>query len=110
MTTPASPGAADPLVVRTRAVDLDVSSLLDLVPDDHPVTWLRKGEGLVGWGVAARVATAGATRFSDAEKWWSETVARAVKLLRGLANLDESREVRTLAEQLLHASGLDGAA
>jgi hypothetical protein len=31
-----------------------------------------------------------------------------VTLLRGLANLDESREVRTLAEQLLHASGLDG--
>jgi menaquinone-specific isochorismate synthase len=77
VTTPASPGAADPLVVRTRAVDLDVASLLDLVPDDHPVTWLRKGEGLVGWGVAARIATSGATRFSDAEKWWAETVSRA---------------------------------
>nr|WP_244242525.1 isochorismate synthase [Nocardioides seonyuensis] len=51
--------------------------MLDLVPDDHPVTWLRRGEGLVGWGVAALVRTHGPTRFSDAVKWWSETVARS---------------------------------
>ena len=32
--------------------------LLDLVPADRPVTWLRRGDGLVGWGVAAEVRTA----------------------------------------------------
>ena len=31
----------------------------------------------MGWGVAARLETSGPTRFSDAVKWWSETVARA---------------------------------
>ena len=77
MPPPPSPGPAAPLAVRTRTVELEVDSLLDLVPDEHPVTWLRRGEGLVGWGVAAQVRTRGATRFSDADKWWSETVARA---------------------------------
>ena len=65
------------LVVRTVALDLPVADLVDLLPDDAPVTWLRRGEGLVGWGVAAMVRTSGPTRFSDAAKWWSEIVARA---------------------------------
>jgi menaquinone-specific isochorismate synthase len=67
-------------VVRTSAVDLgdpETVRLLDLLPADAPVTWLRKGEGLVGWGVAAQVRTAGPTRFRDADKWWAETTARA---------------------------------
>src|SRR5690606_11472743 len=72
-----SPASAPPLVVRTRAVDLDVDSLLALVPDDRPVSWLRKGEGLVGRGVAAEGRTCGPTPFSDAAKWWTETVALA---------------------------------
>ena len=46
-------------------------------PRRRPVTWLRRGDGLVGWGVAAEVRTHGATRFADADKWWSETTARA---------------------------------
>jgi menaquinone-specific isochorismate synthase len=57
------------------------AALLDLLPPDpvssRPVTWLRRGQGLVGWGVAAEVRTSGPTRFADAAKWWSETVARA---------------------------------
>ncbi|WP_109510274.1 isochorismate synthase [Nocardioides speluncae] len=72
-------GDEQPLVVRTVPLDLDPSaSLLDLVPDEAPVSWLRRGDGLVGWGVAAEVRTSGATRFSDAAKWWSEMVARAI--------------------------------
>ena len=74
----ASPAKADALVVRTVRLDLDqATSLLDLVPAAHPVTWLRRGDGLVGWGVAAEVRTHGDTRFADAAKWWSETTARA---------------------------------
>lgn len=67
------------LVVRTTHLDLDAERrLVDLLPDDaEPVTWLRRGEGTVGWGIAARIHTAGPTRFADADKWWSETVARA---------------------------------
>ncbi len=67
------------LVVRTVRLDLDAATaLLDLLPADRPVTWLRRGDGLVGWGVAAEVRTHGDTRFSDAGKWWSEVTARAV--------------------------------
>ncbi|CAM3634680.1 isochorismate synthase [Nocardioides zeicaulis] len=76
MTTPASASTA-PLVVRTVPVDLADIPLLDLLPEQDPVSWLRRGEGLVGWGVAARLDTSGPTRFSDADKWWSELVARA---------------------------------
>ncbi|MCY7401688.1 MAG: isochorismate synthase [Nocardioides sp.] len=65
------------MTARTVPVDLAGTTLLDLIPESDPVTWLRRGEGLVGWGVAARLDTSGPTRFSDAVKWWSETVARA---------------------------------
>ena len=41
------------------------------------MTWLRRDEGLVGWGVAAEIRPRGITRFSDADKWWTETIARA---------------------------------
>jgi menaquinone-specific isochorismate synthase len=64
-------------VVRTVPVDLGDLALLDLLPEQSPVSWLRRGEGLVGWGEAARLETSGPTRFSDAVKWWSEMVARA---------------------------------
>lgn len=64
--------------VRTVRLDLDEATrLLDLLPADRPVTWLRRGDGLVGWGVAAEVRTRGVTRFADAVKWWSELTARA---------------------------------
>ena len=66
-------------MVRTVGLDLDAATaLVELLPADGPVTWLRRGEGLVGWGRAAVIRTCGATRFSDAGKWWSETTAAAV--------------------------------
>jgi menaquinone-specific isochorismate synthase len=64
------------LTVRTTELP-DDSRLIDLVPTDDAVIWLRRDEGLVGWGVAARIRTRGLTRFSDADKWWTETCARA---------------------------------
>ena len=74
------PGATSaPLVVRTLSLDgPDVGPLVDLLPAEHPFAWVRRGEGLVGWGVAARVRTSGVTRFADADKWWRETTGRAV--------------------------------
>ena len=67
----------EPLVVHTRFLDLPVAGLLDLLPPDAPVAWLRREDGLVGWGVAAIIRTSGPTRFSDAAKWWTELVGRA---------------------------------
>ncbi|MDT0200688.1 isochorismate synthase [Nocardioides sp. AE5] len=64
-------------VVRTSPVDpADVPDLLALLPADAPLSWIRNGEGLVAHGVTAIVRTTGHTRFSDAAKWWKETVAR----------------------------------
>ncbi len=83
MTSSATPGvpgdpAAEPLVVRTVRIDSEsVSELLDRLPAGDVCTWLRRGEGLVGWGTAARIRTSGPTRFADADKWWSEQVGRA---------------------------------
>ena len=72
-----APDAA--LVVRTVRLDLDAATaLVTLLPTDRPVTWLRRGDGLVGWGRAAGIRTRGATRFADAGKWWSEITAAAV--------------------------------
>jgi menaquinone-specific isochorismate synthase len=70
--------APDRLVVATTELALpEGADLLDLVPDDEPVTWLRRGDGLVGWGRAASLRTSGPTRFADAAKWWSEITDRA---------------------------------
>ena len=46
--------------------------LLDLLPDENPFTWVRNGEGLVGWGVYAETTVKGADRFDVARKWWHE--------------------------------------
>ena len=76
---PGTPSAERRLVARTVALRPDdVDVLVDLLPREQPVAWLRRGDGLVGWGEAAVVRTSGPTRFSDADKWWSETTARAV--------------------------------
>lgn len=36
------------------------------------LSWLRGGDGLVGWGRAASIDTGGARRFKDASDWWHE--------------------------------------
>ncbi|HET7430956.1 MAG TPA: isochorismate synthase [Nocardioides sp.] len=76
MTSPAATPASPGLSVITTEID-DADPLLGLLPAEDSVTWLRRDEGLVGWGVAAEIRTRGLTRFSDADKWWTETVARA---------------------------------
>ena len=46
--------------------------LLDLLPDDAPLAWVRNGEGLVGWGVHATTTVSGPHRFADARHWWQK--------------------------------------
>ncbi|MGZ4438703.1 MAG: isochorismate synthase [Nocardioidaceae bacterium] len=74
---PGAAGETAPLVVRTTTVE-DPGPLLALLPDDDAVAWVRRGEGLVGWGVAATVRTQGAARFADARAWWTEHTRTAV--------------------------------
>ena len=44
--------------------------LLDLLPYAQPLSWVRNGEGLVGWGVHATTTVSGRNRFEDARDWW----------------------------------------
>ncbi|MEU8280119.1 isochorismate synthase MenF [Microbispora bryophytorum] len=67
-----------PLVVRTVAVS-DPDDLLARLPDAAPYAWIRHGEGLVGWGEAARAAVpAGPGRFDWARGWLSSLFAGAL--------------------------------
>jgi menaquinone-specific isochorismate synthase len=76
--SPAGPAAdGAPLVVRTVAVD-DPGPLLDLLPDAHGTAWVRRGEGLVGWGEAAVLRPSGPERFAEARAWWEDLARTAV--------------------------------
>jgi len=46
--------------------------LLDLLPDHEQLSWVRSGEGLIGWGVHASTTVSGRDRFEDARKWWHQ--------------------------------------
>jgi menaquinone-specific isochorismate synthase len=66
-----------PLVARTVPLP-DPGPLLELLPAHTALAWVRRGEGLVGWGEAARVSTSGPDRFADAHHAWSQMMARSV--------------------------------
>lgn len=63
------------LTVTTRPI-ADPVDLLGRVPLDGPLAWVRGGEGLIGWGTAARLEVRGDERFSRAQRWWSTLCAR----------------------------------
>lgn len=70
------PATAGQLRVRTTPIS-DVDDLLTLLPSHDAVSWVREGEGLVGWGQAARFEVGGAERFSRASRWWAQMCAQA---------------------------------
>lgn len=65
------------LVVRTSEL-ADPGPLLALLPDAPALSWVRRGEGLVGWGQTARFDTGGESQFADADSWWRALLARTV--------------------------------
>jgi len=71
--------AAAPLVARTVPLP-DPGPLLDLLPRRGGLAWVRRGEGLVGWGETLRLPTGGPGdgRFAQAEASWREMCRRAV--------------------------------
>jgi menaquinone-specific isochorismate synthase len=51
----------------------DWGDLLARLPHSGSVAWVRRGDGLVGWGEAARISIpAGEDRFTAGEKWLAE--------------------------------------
>ncbi len=71
-----------PLVVRTVQIPATIAgSLVDLLPARGPrevTSWVRRGDGLVGWGRAAAFTAAGTHRFADASAWWAQVSEAAV--------------------------------
>lgn len=75
------------LQVRTRLLgDADggealAAPLPDLLPGGTDprdvVSWVREGDGLIGWGRAAQIDTEGPDRFGQAQEWWQGLVADA---------------------------------
>jgi menaquinone-specific isochorismate synthase len=64
--------------VSSRRLDSLPGALVDLLPaDDAPLSWVRRGQGLVGWGQAWRWTASGLGRFADAEQAWRRLVAQA---------------------------------
>lgn len=49
----------------------------DLLASDS-FCWLRRGEGLLGYGEIAQFTGTGPERFADAEQWWKDVLAGAL--------------------------------
>ncbi len=51
---------------------------LSSIRTDHELSasWIRGGDGLIGFGRYAHTAVTGPERFSDASKWWSQERAK----------------------------------
>lgn len=54
------------------------TALFSVLPREDALAWVRHGEGLVGWGRTARIATTGHNRFSQAAQWWRDLSKRAI--------------------------------
>jgi isochorismate synthase len=63
-----TPDAVTPVVTTTPL--LEPPALLDLLPAAGAVSWVRRGEGLVGWGEAARLEVTGPRALAEAAEWW----------------------------------------
>ncbi|HEV7869686.1 MAG TPA: isochorismate synthase [Modestobacter sp.] len=50
--------------------------LLTLLPADGALAWVRRGEGLVGWGEADRLEVTGPDALAEAGEWWADRCAR----------------------------------
>lgn len=72
-------------MVRTAALDMSAAigdgalhTLLPDLPPTHVQSWVRRGEGLIGWGRAAVATAHGPERFDVLDRWWQETATTAV--------------------------------
>jgi menaquinone-specific isochorismate synthase len=79
---PDHPAPAAPLVARTVPLDPELAAdLLALVPAGgarDACSWVRRGEGLVGWGRAAGHTASGPDRFAELERWWRDLARSSV--------------------------------
>ena len=50
--------------------------LLDLLPESQALSWVRGGQGIVGWGQYAKTTVSGPNRFRDARTWWHQQLEK----------------------------------
>ncbi len=68
-----STDAAAPTV---STVETDpAGALLDLFPGADALSWVRRGEGMVAWGEAARLEVSGPGALAEASAWWADYTA-----------------------------------
>ncbi|GAA4418226.1 chorismate-binding protein [Georgenia halophila] len=72
-----TPDTAPDLHVRTFPIP-DPGDLVALLPHREAIrtfTWVRRGDGLVGWGEALRIETSGPERIREADTAWARALA-----------------------------------
>jgi menaquinone-specific isochorismate synthase len=67
--------AVSSATVTTTPLGRRRTPLLTLVPADGALAWVRRGEGLVGWGEADRLEVSGPRALAEASAWWSDRCA-----------------------------------
>jgi menaquinone-specific isochorismate synthase len=72
----ASSGTARAAAVTTTPFGPRRTPLLTLLPADGALAWVRRGEGLVGWGEADRLEVSGPGALAQAAAWWADRCAR----------------------------------
>jgi menaquinone-specific isochorismate synthase len=68
--------ATDATSVTTTAFGPRRTPLLTLLPAEGALAWVRRGEGLVGWGEADRLEVTGPHALAEAAAWWADRCAR----------------------------------
>jgi menaquinone-specific isochorismate synthase len=68
-----SPAAAARLVTTVRSDD--AAPLLRRLPSDGALSWVRRGDGMVGHGEAARLEVTGPNALTQAADWWESYTA-----------------------------------
>ncbi|MEX5717494.1 isochorismate synthase [Geodermatophilus maliterrae] len=68
-----SPDAVTPAV--TTVALPDSPDLLRHLPATGALSWVRRGEGLVGWGEADRLEVCGPGALAEAAAWWADRSA-----------------------------------
>ncbi|WP_206330814.1 isochorismate synthase MenF [Modestobacter sp. KNN46-3] len=75
MTTAAARTATSAAAVTTTPLGARRTPLLTLLPRDGALAWVRRGEGLIGWGEAARLEVSGPGALTEAADWWAQRCA-----------------------------------
>jgi menaquinone-specific isochorismate synthase len=67
--------AVSSAAVTTTPLGRRRTPLLTLLPAEGALSWVRRGDGLVGWGEADRLEVSGPDALAEASAWWADRCA-----------------------------------